>query len=340
MKPSDFAKCLTSFLAEYLPIQRNLSQNTIKSYSDTFRLLLLYCKEQRGMRIDRITLAQLDKKLIEDFITWLREHRSNSASTVNQRLAVIRAFFDYVCMEDPRFMLHYHNILTIPFRRVSKPCVSHLTTQALQSILSCPNIERPQGRRDLVLLAVLYDTGARVQEIVDLTLRDLHLDAPASITLHGKGRKTRIVPIMRQTVVLLQNYLKEKRLDPVIHCNESLFQNRRRQKLTRAGVSYILSKYANMAREERPDIPERVTPHVLRHTKAMHLVQADVNLIYIRDILGHADVRTTEVYAKADSDAKRQALEKAAQAIQLPERTPWTEDADMMDWLKSLSSQS
>ena len=197
---------------------------------------------------------------IEDFLKWLSEDRDNSVSTINQRLAVIHAFFDYVRMEDPRLMLHCQSILAIPFRRAPKPCVSHLTAPMLQSILSYPDLSTPQVRRDLVLMSVLYDTGARVQEIVDLAVRDVHLDAPASITLHRKGQKIRIVPIMRQTVSLLQNYMAEKRVDSIVHCNEPLFQNRRRQKLTRAGISYILNKYANIARAEHPKFPKRLHP--------------------------------------------------------------------------------
>lgn len=337
MKPTDFSKCLTGYLVEYLPTQRYLSTNTIRSYSDVFRLLLRYCKDECDMNIDRLTLKQLDKGRVDGFLHWLSAVRGNSISTVNQRLAVIHAFFEYVRMEEPQLMLHCQKIMEIRFRRAPKPTVAYLATDALEMILSLPDTSTPQGRRDLTLLALLYDTGARVQEVADLTVRGIRLDAPASVTLCGKGQKTRVVPMMQQTKDLLKNYFREKRLDDVVDCDQPLFYNKQRKKLTRSGISYIVKKYASLARNCSHNIPEKVTPHVIRHTKAMHLVQANVNLIYIRDFLGHVDIHTTEVYAKAEPEVKRKALEKASELIQLPIQSAWVEDTDLLEWLKSLS---
>ncbi len=337
MKPTDFAKCLTGYLAEYLPTQRYLSANTIKSYSDVFRLLLRYCKDECGINIDRITLKQLDRRRMDDFLHWLSSVRGNSVSTVNQRLAVIHAFFEYVRMEEPQLMLHCQKILEIRFRRAPKPAVAYLSADALEMILSLPDTSTPQGRRDLTLLALLYDTGARVQELADLTVRGIRLETPASVTLCGKGRKTRVVPLMQQTKELLKHYFGEKKFDAVVDCDQPLFYNKQRKKLTRAGISYIVEKYVSQARNSSHDIPEKVTPHVIRHTKAMHLVQANVNLIYIRDFLGHVDVHTTEIYAKAEPEVKRKALEKASELIHLPTQASWVQNSNLMDWLNSLS---
>ncbi len=337
MKPTDFAKCLTGYLAEYLPTQRYLSANTIKSYSDVFRLLLRYCKDECGINIDRITLKQLDRRRMDDFLHWLSSVRGNSVSTVNQRLAVIHAFFEYVRMEEPQLMLHCQKILEIRFRRAPKPAVAYLSADALEMILSLPDTSTPQGRRDLTLLALLYDTGARVQELADLTVRGIRLETPASVTLCGKGRKTRVVPLMQQTKELLKHYFEEKKFDAVVDCDQPLFYNKQRKKLTRAGISYIVEKYVSQARNSSHDIPEKVTPHVIRHTKAMHLVQANVNLIYIRDFLGHVDVHTTEIYAKAEPEVKRKALEKASELIHLPTQASWVQNSNLMDWLNSLS---
>jgi site-specific recombinase XerD len=292
------------------------------------------------MSIDRLCLKQLDKKLIEDFLQWLTDERGNSASTINQRLAVVHAFFEYVRMEEPQLMLHCKKIMEIRFRRAPKPTVAYLSADALHSVLSLPDTLTAHGRRDLTLLAVLYDTGARVQELADLTVRSVRLEVPASITLKGKGQKTRTVPIMCQTTDLLKNYFSERRIDRVADCDRPLFCSKQYKKLTRAGISHIVGKYAAAARAEHPDIPEKVTPHVMRHTKAMHLVQADVNLIYIRDFLGHVDVHTTEVYAKAEPETKRKALEKASELIHLPAQESWVQDADLLSWLKSFSKSS
>lgn len=340
MKPTDFSRHLTGYLADYLPVQRNLSTNTIKSYSDVFRLLLMYCRDECNLSIDRLVLKNLDKPRLEGFLHWLSEKRGNSISTINQRLAVLHAFFEYVRMEEPQLMLHCQKVLGIRFRKAPNPTVGYLSQEALQAMLSLPDTTTHQGRRDLTLLAVLYDSGARVQELADLSVRHVRLEAPASVTLRGKGQKTRVVPLMRQTTELLKNYFAERRFDSVVDCDKPVFCNRQRQKLTRAGISYIVEKYSAAARSSDSNIPEKVTPHVMRHTKAMHLVQANVNLIYIRDFLGHVDVHTTEVYAKADTEVKRKALEKASELIRLPTQESWVQNSNLMDWLSSFSKDT
>ena len=188
----------------------------------------------------------------------------------------------------------------------------------------------------MVMLTVLYDTAARVSELIDIRICDVRLDVPAVITLHGKGRKIRSVPLMKQTVDLLKVYFEENRIDPVRHSDLPLFWNTHRKKLTRSGVTYILRKYVEMAQGVSSDMPLNVSPHKLRHTKAMHLVQANVNPVYIKDFLGHADISTTEIYARADNEAKRSALEKATEHLRLPPVTNWEQDSELIDWLSSL----
>jgi len=156
------------------------------------------------------------------------------------------------------------------------------------------------------------------------------------ITLHGKGGKIRTVPIMKQTVDLLKGYLIENRVDPRSNPDMPLFWNAQRHKLTRSGITYIVQKYADIARETTPAMPSKISPHIFRHTKAMHLVQANVNPVYIKDYLGHADISTTEVYARADNEAKRAALEKATEHLDLPKASHWEQDAELIEWLSSL----
>jgi len=184
----------------------------------------------------------------------------------------------------------------------------------------------------------LYDSGARVQELIDLTVSDLRLEAPATVILHGKGRKMRCIPLMSPTVQLLKNYLSESELYG--HPEKSghpLFFNSREQKLTRAGISYIINKYLSAARSHTEMIlPDNISPHVFRHSKAMHMLQAGVNLIYIRDFLGHVNVTTTEIYAKADADVKRRALEQAYINVSDSLQDDWNEDKGLMEWLSAL----
>lgn len=205
----------------------------------------------------------------------------------------------------------------------------------MKEILHKPDVTTQLGRRDLVMLSILYDTGARVQELADLTVSSIRLEYPAHIRLLGKGRKYRNVPILPRTTHLLENYLSENNLigNEKLEC--CLFANRQNHKLTRAGISYILSKYSKNYRTVNDT---EITPHVLRHTKAMHLLQAGVSLVYIKDILGHVDINTTEIYARVNLEMKREALEKVA--VISPIHAPiWTTNKNLLDWLNDISKQ-
>lgn len=336
MIPTDVAIQLRGFLGDYLPGQRNLSSNTIRSYADTFRLLLQFCRDIRERAIERLQIKDIDQSLVEDFLGWLGTERACSISTRNQRLAAMHAFFRYVQAEAPEFMLHSQRVLAIPFKRHPRVVISYLSAEEMQTLLSQPDRSRQKGRRDLVLLSLLYDSGARVQELIDLVARDIRLEHPAKVMLTGKGRKTRYVPLMSRTVALLQDYLRAQHLDTPLMMEHPLFFNSQRKELSRAGVTYIVGKYADMARNTHASMPEKVTPHTFRHSKAMHLLQANVNLVYIRDILGHTDIKTTEMYARADTEMKRIALEQLSQQ-HIPETTTsWQHDADLLAWLSDL----
>ncbi|MCP4935643.1 MAG: tyrosine-type recombinase/integrase [bacterium] len=336
MKPTDFAKALSHYLGIYLPGQRNVSTNTIKSYRDTFKLLLLYCQQSNHRSVDRLCLKDIDKSLVLGFLDWLEQQRHNGISTRNQRLACIHGFYRYMHIEDPTGLLQYQQILSIPSKKAPAAVVSHLTPEALKLILTQPNTLTSSGRRDLALLSTLYDTGARVQELIDLRVRDLRFDPPAIITLTGKGRKKRQVPLSSNTELLLKHYVSEAFGEMAGVDDQPLFYNRMHTKMTRTGIAYILNKYAQKARKISTIVPTKVNPHLMRHTKAMLLLQAGVNLIYIRDFLGHVDIATTEVYARADTEMKRHALEKAYPDIVDNTLPHWTKDGDLLSWLSTL----
>jgi site-specific recombinase XerD len=336
MTPTNFAKALTHFLGQYLPARRNVSPNTIKAYRDTFSLLLRYCRDRRGIAPERLTLEQIDSSLVLDFLKHLEQERQCKTSTRNYRLAALHAFFRYVQTEEPQRLLQCQHILSIPFKRSAKPVVNYLSPEELKIVLAQPDLNSLEGRRDAVLLSLLYDTGARVQEIVDLCVRDIRLQSPAQVKIFGKGRKTRAVPIMEPTAHLLREYLQEQQLNQPERIDNPLFFNRYGVRLSRSGVRYILQKYVTLAKANHPRFRENISPHVLRHSKAMHLLQADVPLIIISNILGHADVVTTEVYAKADLKMKRQALEKVTDVSPTPSLTSWQTNKNLLNWLKSL----
>lgn len=327
MKPTDFAIHLTGYLSSFLPGQRGISANTIKSYGDTFRLFLIYCRDQANIPPERMTLQLFDDSLITGFLTWLETERGNSISTRNQRLAAIHAFCRYLLTETPNHMLLLQKNLSIPCKKCVKPQIGYLSAADMTEILAKPDLQNAVGRRDLAILSLLYDSGARVSELVNLRVRDIRLDEFPMVTLNGKGQKVRYVPIMSKTAQLLRTYILENHLNQPDRLDHPLFVNRQKQKLTRAGIAYILNKYAN---------GHNVSPHILRHTKAMHLLQAGVNIVYIRDILGHSSIDTTDIYARADAEMKRKAIEKLATQV-TPDIPDWRSDNALLHWLKGLS---
>jgi len=195
---------------------------------------------------------------------------------------------------------------------------------------------KAKGRRDITLLSVLYDSGCRVQELTNLKVRDVVLDNPAVLILTGKGNKTRRVPLMKNTLNLLQRYFQEHSLDKDWKQDYPLFINRQRKKLSKEGIAYIISKYVGPAKRMSASMPKKVTPHMFRHSKAVHLLQAGVSIIYIRDFLGHQDIRTTEIYAKCDSELKRQAIANAYPNIVDSNLPDWSKDTTLLDWLSNL----
>jgi len=335
-KITDFANYLKRFFSEHLAGVRNLSKNTIMAYRDTFRLLLLFCHDVHGISPEKLTIKSIDNKLVIQYLDWLQSERNCSISTRNQRLAAIHAFFRYLQAQEPEYLFLCQKILLVPFKKSPKVIIQHLTSEQTNLLLKQPNLQTKNGRRDVTLLSVLYDTGARVQEVCDLRVRDVRMEHPALITLTGKGRKSRHVPLLGNTVNLLQTYMQENGLLRSGKQDMPLFYNQRHAALSRGGISHILQKYIDTVAHQCLDIPKKVTPHVLRHSKATHLLQAGVNLVYIRDILGHVSIQTTEMYTRVDMETKRKVLEGVYSNI-TPEALPdWNQDENFLDFLENL----
>ena len=336
MKPTDLSIHVTSFLTHHLAAQRNLSSNTIKAYRDVFTLFLRFCRDVRGIAPEKLRLELIDVSLVEAFLDHLEMERKSSPRTRNHRLATLHAFFRYVQAEEPGHLLPCQKILAIPLRRHVRPAVAYLSKEELAEILAQPDVQTSEGRRDAVLLSVLYDTGARVQELIDLSVGDVRLDPPAQVRLLGKGRKMRAVPLMDHTVQLLRDHLQENHLDRSEQFDKPLFPNARNQRLSRSGIRYILQKYLVRARSKLPGLNRAVSPHTLRHAKGMHLLQSGVSLDMIRDFLGHVDVKTTQIYAGANLEMKRRALEKITDPSPVQTIPSWQQNKDLLDWLRSL----
>jgi site-specific recombinase XerD len=332
---TDFAVSLRRFLTGHLAGLRGYSPNTIASYRDAFKLLILYFRDERSIPPERLTLEQVDAAAITGFLTWLRTSRGNSASTCNQRLAAIDSFFTWLQTQDPARMACCQDILAIPASKHDRPAIAHLSVEQTRHLLATPDRSTRSGRRDATLLATLYDTAARVQELADLTVRDIRLDHPAMAELTGKGRKTRHVPIDANTTALLTAYLAEQHLDGPGREDHPAFFNQHRTKLTRGGIAWILHKYHAQAAD--PALANaHLSPHILRHSRAMHLYDSGVPLPYIRDILGHVDLSTTEIYARASTEAKRRALEAAYDDVVTADLAEWNQNPELLDWLATL----
>lgn len=340
MKKSDFSKCLMGFFTEYLSAERGVSPNTLRSYGTAFASYLDFMRVKRNVDAEKLTLEHINRKNVLDYLGWLQTDKSSSVSTRNQRLAAIHAFCRYMQYEDVMRLNQWQEILGIRMKKTIKATMNYLTLDAVKELLTQIPRTTIRGRRDLAMLSLLYETGARVQELIDLRPVDVCLSKPCYVTLFGKGSKKRLVPIQDAQVSILRKYMEENHLLEQRMNQRPLFQNGRGGKLTGAGITYILKNYATMARIATENlIPEKISPHCLRHSKAMHLLQAGVNLVYIRDILGHVSIQTTEVYARADSKQKREALEKIYTSI-LPQeennKPSWEADSELKSWLKNL----
>lgn len=338
MAETDFARHLSGFLSRYLPGQRNLSTNTIASYRDAVKLFLLFCETVEKIKPDRIRIGDVSPELLTDYLAWLERQRRCGVATRNQRLAAFKSFFHYVAAMEPEHLLACQRILGIPMKKLARRPMSFFSAEGLHRLLSQPDTTTPRGRRDHALLVLLYDSAARVQEICDLRVRDLRFERPATVMLHGKGRKTRIIPITTKTAAIMEAYLKERGwIGQSGTLDFPLFMNSRKCKLTRAGVAHILAKYVKaMALNGSSDVPASVSPHCLRHSKAVHLLRSGVPLIYIRDFLGHVSVTTTEIYAKVDAEQKRKALEGAYEVPSQEIVPEWEKDKGLVAWLSEL----
>ncbi|MDA2927851.1 site-specific integrase [Acidobacteria bacterium AH-259-O06] len=334
--PNLLALTLRAFLSDHLPRLRGMSPHTIHSYRDCLVLLLRFLASHWGREPAELDLEDIGPDAVVSFLNHLETERHNTVSTRNVRLAAIHAFFRYVAAQRPDRLDHCQSILAIPFKRARAHTVEYLEFDEIQAVLSAIDRTTPDGRRDYALMATMFNTGARVQEILDLRAYDLQLTKPFQVRLFGKGRKERLCPLWPQTAKVLRAFCAEQELD--LRSVSPLFLNHNGQPLTRFGVRYILAKYLQFARRCTPSLAnKRLHPHSMRHSTAVHLLKAGVDLTTISHWLGHASINTTNKYAAIDLEMKRQAL---ARAMPLEEQTDvldsWRSDATIMQWLEAL----
>lgn len=337
MKRTNFAVYLNKFFTTYLPSDRGSSPQTIDSYRYSFILFLSFLQEDRHVSPDKVDISHLTCSTVTAFLGWLQKSRSNGTATRNQRQAALNSFVRFLMYEFPEHLDEYQRILGIPIKKAPQKEISYLKTAGAALLIGKVDMSRANGLRDYVMLSLMYTTGIRVSELIQIRVRDLSLQEPCTLLVHGKGQKSRYVPLLHSMVSYLEKYIAQKRYDRPEKLDEWLFKNHMNEKFTRQGISYLVGKYAKMARKTAPEIiPKDFSPHKMRHTTAMQLVESGVDLIYIRDLLGHVSVKTTEVYARADAMLKRQAIEAASKEIVPTEEAQWVNNSGLRDWLKNL----
>lgn len=337
MAKTDIAKPIHAFFEQHLLSQRGLSGHTVLAYRDTLKLFLEYVCRARRKTTAELTLEDLTADVVRGFLEHLERVRKNSVPTRNARLAAIHSFFNYLAAIDPRHLKQAQMVLCVPFKRQSHHVAEYLDREEMLKIFATIDGRTPQGQRDDALLRLLYNTGMRVQELVDLDVNHLRFNRPWSIRIFGKGRKERTCPLWRETVAAIKAYLEKRgaRLDAAT----PLFTNRDGDRFTRFGIRHIIARRVSAAAESCPSLlTRRVTPHTIRHTTAMHLLQSNVDLNMIRSWLGHASIETTNGYVEIDLEMKRKTL-KAAEKL-IPKLTKrgrsWQKSPDILSWLSEL----
>jgi site-specific recombinase XerD len=328
------ATFIKRFFGHYLPVQKGLAANTILVYRDAIKLLLCYAADTLHKSVENLCVEDIDESLIVDFLDHLENTRDCTARTRNARLAAIRAFFGFIAREEPVLLLHCQMIRTIPLKRTQHKTVDYLEENEIQALLDSVDLNSRTGVRDEALLLLLYNTGARVSEIVGLKVTDLRLDGSAQVKLLGKGNKYRSCPLWPETVEAIEAYIKQRTpKDPADH---KLFLNANGAPITRFGVRHIIGKYAATAKGQCSSIAAKtVTPHTIRHITAMHLLRSGNDVNMVSYWLGHADINTTHIYVEIDMEMKRQMLQKAG-APDVKKPLPW-QKPNVLQWLDAIA---
>lgn len=340
MKTTDFAKNLTDFMGQYLPNECGASPNTIATYSATFTLLLEHMFRVHKIKAERVTLADLTKDTIIGFLDWTQKDRKCSSSTRNLRLAALHSFFRFLQYRDIKGIGNWQDMLTIKPKKCDKPEMVWLTSEEVAFLLRQPDTSTRTGMRDLALLGLLYDSAMRVQEIIDTSPCDFRFGETVTVSICGKGSKVRTVPLTGRQVANLTTYMEKVGLKDRSRHQQPLFPNRQGGRMSRMAVLNIVKKYVTMARDKKPEwYKGEIGCHTFRHSKAMHMLEAGINLVYIRDFLGHSSVETTEIYARASEKLKRDALAKLNPDVIVEGEMSWQKDKDLLEYLKSLQNK-
>ncbi len=326
-----FSKLLQSFLIDYIIGECNCSLNTKSSYSTTFYLLIEFLFKKYKIKSNEITFDNLNKEIIIEFLDYLENDRKNSVSTRNQRLASLKSFFKYVQYNEPSLFDLCTQILSIKNKKVPNKMISYFSEEEIKIIIS--HLNKENNLKYLTLLCVLYETGARVSELINIKICDINLSDTASITLYGKRNKIRIVPISNELVKLINKYFKNQYVD---YGEGLLLYSKNHKQYSRFGINFIINSLADKLKLEYPNyFKENYHPHSFRHSKATHLYNNGTPLLYIKDFLGHSTITTTEIYASPDSKKQRELILENAQEIKIKTNYSDNKKETLDNWLKN-----
>ena len=327
----DFATLVRDFFCDRLVNQQDVSPHTVAAYRDTFRLLLTFVGERRHRPPAELSLGDFDAPTVLAFLNHLETSRGNSARTRNARLTAIRAFVTYACARDPTSLPLARQVLAIPRKRFDRPLLGHLTRAEVEAVLTAPDPAAWSGRRDRALFTLMYNTGARVSEAIGVRREDLRSGPSATVRIRGKGRKERAVPLWKATAKLLEGWVSEIPADP----GSPLFPNRFGRPMSRSGIEDRLARAVAAAAHRQPTlVGKTISPHTLRHTTAMHLLQAGVDVTVIALWLVHESTETTHQYVEADVEMKRRVLGRLDEPPMKPAHRPKTDG--VLDFLDRL----
>ena len=307
--------------------------NTLLSDTDTLKLFAVFLTEKKNIRLTDFTMKSFNRQLILEYLEWLRS-RGAGISTANQRLAALKTFADYASIEQIEYLAPLQLVQGIKSKKTATREITYLTAEQMTLLINSPDINTRNGLRHRVILTLLYDSGCRVQELCDISLRDINTGSNPTVRLHGKGDKYRTVTIADNTANLVSEYIKRQRNTSLK--DQPLIVNREHQKMSRDGVNYIIEKYVQKIRNTEMSFPAEIHAHGFRHSKAMHMLAAGINIIYIRDFLGHEDISTTMIYSRADNRLKNEAINKLAPKVTEETDFPdWRKDQDLLSFLNS-----
>lgn len=338
-------KLIRDFLTVYLPRQRACSPHTVKAYRESLSLLLEFVQATQGISLFEVSFTHIDTTAIREFMDWLETGRHCSASTTNHRLACIRSFFNYAAKMEISLVEQQNEVRKVPAKKVAKTAVEFLSEPALKALLEEPGTASPKRMRDTFYMVLLYDSGARNQEILNLRLMDIDL-SPKHRCIHvmGKGRRPRVVPIMEKTAAHCAKYLDAFHAgqpNPEQFLFYTVRQGQKHQ-MSDDNTARFLKKYGKSAKRKCADVPGNIHPHLFRHTRAMHLYRGGMPLVLVSEWLGHAQLESTLIYAHADTEMKRKAIEKATASsnpihIERAIELPWKEDEETLRRLYGLA---